>query len=228
MAFPAAGTVPTTDTRSSVEIESPTLDAVDPANVDSGADIANRATNVTASGGHAASDAERLGALSGNSAAFETIHTFYKDPTAAADRLSELNPGERHELARGNLDVLGELRPDAGAQSPNGIDREVVGPGLAAYSHVRADNAATFEAAETRELDRATGREPGLDPASPDSILEPANEPGQSPSTSGQGGGLGNFMQNMNNAAASGGGQMSEKSPDQQMTAQVLNMRPDL
>ena len=224
MAFPPDATVPTTDARSSVEIASPALQPVAPADVDSGADIANRAAGLVAGGGRTASEAELSKALSGNEVAFNALERVYQDPIAAADRLSELGPAERRELSAGNLDVLGELRPDA-ASPTGGLDRDVVGPGLAAYSQTRSDYGATFTAAEARELDRATGREPGVRPASPETDLEPTRDAGEAPSRSGQGGGLGEHMAGMRNAAQAGAGGVREaKSAEQQLSEKAVHL----
>lgn len=188
MALPATGTVPTTSRDdASVEIEASTIEPVDPADVDSGADIANRATNLSA--GRTTTPAELDGAVRGNETAFAVLETYYQDPQQALDRLQDLGPAEREALSRGDLDVLGELRPEAAsADSLNGIDRDLVGPGLSAYSQDRNDYSASYEAADAREQDRANGREPGVDPADPNQDPTIDGEGGQSPSTSGQAG----------------------------------------
>ena len=224
MAFPPAGTVPTTDARASVEIESPAVDAVDPADVDSGADIARRASGLAAVDTRAVTEAELERALDGNATAIAALETYYRDPVVAADRLGELSPAERDELRAGNLEVLGETRT---APNTDGLGRDEVGAGLAAYSQNRNDYALAYDAAETREMDRATGREPDMErEPSPSTDLEPGRDPGQAPSR----GGLGGFMEGMRNAeqsAGSGGGR-AERSPEEMLTQQTVAMRPNL
>ena len=228
MALPPAGTVPTTDARASVEIESPALDAVDPADVDSGADIARRASGLAAVDTRAVTEAELERAMDGNATAIAALETYYRDPVVAADRLSELSPAERDELRAGNLEVLGETRERTATETADrDLGRDEIGAGLAVYAANRAEYATAYDVAETREIDRATGREPDLErDASPNTDLEPGRDPGQAPSR----GGLGGFMEGMRNAeqsAGSGGGR-AERTPEEMLTQQTVAMRPNL
>ena len=190
MALPATGTVPTTSRDASVELDASTIEPVNPADVDSGADIANRATNL-ASG--QTTPAELDGAVRGNETTFAVLETYYQDPQQAAERLKTLDPAERESLAQGELGVLGELRDEpktvavGSGTVPTDLTPETLGPGLAAYSQDRNDYSAAYEVADQREQDRSTGVEPRPE-MTPDQDPVIEGEGGQAPSTSGQAG----------------------------------------